>query len=78
MAELTPPTLHELGFEATLRWWAGQVRERYGLDVKIDVTGEMPRLDRNVEAMLFQVAKELLKNGRSFGERAMRSRQAGG
>jgi two-component system sensor histidine kinase UhpB len=62
MAELAPPTLRELGLVQTLRWWSRQVTERYGLELDIVVTGEMQRLDYDVEAMLFQVVKELLQN----------------
>jgi len=59
---LHPPLLDELGLLSALRWLAPGLRERSGLEVRLDLPESMPRLSRANELTLFRVAQEALTN----------------
>ncbi len=59
---LHPPLLDELGLVSALRWLADGLRERSGLDVRLDLPESMARLPRDQELTLFRVAQEALTN----------------
>lgn len=62
MLELSPPILQQQGLVAALQWWAGRVEEKHDLGITVQAEGVRPALDRDVEAALFQMTKELLQN----------------
>jgi PAS domain S-box-containing protein len=59
---LHPPLLDELGLVSALRWLAPGLRERSGLEVRLDLPESMPRLSPANELTLFRVAQEALTN----------------
>ncbi|MEN6643076.1 MAG: PAS domain-containing protein [Armatimonadia bacterium] len=62
MAELSPPALQRLGLSEALRWWAGEVKRRHGLEVLVEEVRDVGRLEVYLEATMFQAAKELIQN----------------
>lgn len=62
MADLSLPVLHQSGLAEALRWFAARVREDHGIDVKIVAPEQVPRLEQQVEVMMFQAARELIVN----------------
>ena len=61
ISEISPSILYELGFEAALEWLAEGIGAKHGLSVKVAV-GRLKRMDRDVEILLYQSARELLMN----------------
>lgn len=61
-AQLCPPALWELGLKEALSWLAEQARERFGLEVSLEIQGDPCQLDDEVRAALFRCASELLLN----------------
>jgi PAS domain S-box-containing protein len=59
---LHPPLLDELGLVSALRWLADGLRERSGIEVRLDLPESMPRLSPANELTLFRVAQEALTN----------------
>lgn len=58
---LRPPTLDELGFEATLRQLVSEFRRRRNIEVNLDVDVE-PRLSGEQETALYRIVQECLTN----------------
>jgi len=61
-AELSPPILDEVAFEAALQWLAEDAEDRYGLAVDFEADGEQGPLDDGTRAVLFRAVRELLVN----------------
>lgn len=61
-AQLCPPALWELGLREALSWLAEQSRERFGLEVSLDIPNAPLDLDEEMRAALFRSASELLHN----------------
>ncbi len=59
---LHPPQLDDFGLMATLRWYAQQVQERYGLTVELIVQGEETPLPDDVRIVLYRIVQEGLTN----------------
>ena len=59
---LHPPLLDELGLVSALGWLADGLRERSGIEVRLDLPESMPRLSAANELTLFRVAQEALTN----------------
>ncbi len=59
---LHPPLLDELGLVSALRWLADGLRNRGGIDVRLDLPESMPRLRSEEELTLFRIAQEALTN----------------
>jgi PAS domain S-box-containing protein len=59
---LHPPLLDELGLLSALRWLAHGVRERGGLEVRLELPESLQRLAPEAELALFRVAQEALAN----------------
>ena len=59
---LHPPLLDELGLVSALRWLADGLRERSGIEVRLDLPESMPRLSSANELTLFRVVQEALTN----------------
>ena len=62
ISDLRPSHLDDLGLAAALRWYAGQVNERTGLDVQVQVQGEPHEIGTDVRMTLFRIAQEALTN----------------
>jgi signal transduction histidine kinase len=62
ISDLRPSHLDDLGLAAALRWYAGEVRERSGLDVQVQINGEPGEIDMDVKMTLFRIAQEALTN----------------
>jgi two-component system, chemotaxis family, CheB/CheR fusion protein len=60
--DLSPPVLANEGLPEALRWLANQLRDRYGLTVKIEIEGDCLVADKHLRAMIFQIGRELLFN----------------
>jgi len=58
---LTPPVLHEKGFQPALQWLAASMG-RQGLAVALHLSAQEPRLDGHQTIILFQAVRELLFN----------------
>jgi PAS domain S-box-containing protein len=79
--ELSPPVLHELGFEPALEWLAEQTERRYGLPVSVDLQEDGKSLPHETAVLLFQAVRELLVNVVKHSEArraAVRVRRADG
>jgi len=59
---LHPPLLDELGLVSALRWLADGLRERSGIELRLELPESMPRLSSANELTLFRVAQEALTN----------------
>lgn len=60
--EISPPVLHDLGFEPALTWLAERIAERHGLDVRVSAEAEPDGLREPVKIVLFQAVREVLIN----------------
>jgi PAS domain S-box-containing protein len=60
--ELCPPVLYDRGLGPALGWLAGHFREHHHLEVNVNITGTLDDANADVEAFLFQAARELLLN----------------
>lgn len=65
---LRPPLLDEMGFETSLKWLASELAQRQGIDISVDVYGEVKRLDPNTELTLYRVAQEALQNAKKYSQ----------
>lgn len=61
--DLTPPVLHEQGFQPALHWLASRM-EKEGLTVALRLPPQAPVLNGNQAILLFQSVRELLLNVR--------------
>ena len=59
---LHPPLLDELGLVAAVRWYTEGFKQRSGIDLKLDVPAELPRLASDKETALFRIVQETLTN----------------
>jgi signal transduction histidine kinase len=62
ISDLRPAHLDDLGLAAALRWYAGEVTERSGLDVRVQVEGDPREIGTDVRMTLFRIAQEALTN----------------
>ena len=60
--ELSPPILHELGFEASVHWLSEQMEEKYGIPTHLEDDLKPKPLDEDVRVVLFTAVRELLAN----------------
>jgi PAS domain S-box-containing protein len=60
--ELSPPVLHELGFEAAVEWLGEQIQKQHRVAFEIENDGDPKPLDEDVRFLLFRAASELLVN----------------
>ena len=68
--EISPPILYELGFLPALEWLAERVRERHGIDCRVEhgPEQEFEQLDDDIRIALFQAVRELLINVRKHAQ----------
>jgi signal transduction histidine kinase len=62
ISDLRPSHLDDLGLPAALRWYAGEIKGRTGLDVNVSFEGEPVAIPAAVKTTLFRVAQEALTN----------------
>ena len=60
--EISPPMLHELGFEPAVECLVEQMRDQHGIMLEFHDDGRSRFLDEDVCTVLFQAARELLVN----------------
>jgi signal transduction histidine kinase len=60
--DLRPAQLDDLGLVSALQYQCGEVLNRAGLQVHLEVIGERRRLDKLVETVIYRVAQEALTN----------------
>ena len=60
--ELSPPILHELGFEASVQWLSEQMEEKHGVPTHLEDDLEPKPLDDDIRVLLFTAVRELLVN----------------
>jgi len=59
---LHPPQLDDLGLLAALRWYAGEIQNRYGLAITVTAQGEPRELPMEVRIVLFRISQEAITN----------------
>ena len=59
---LHPPHLDDLGLLAAVRWYAGEVSQRYHIPVQIHNQGEKPQLPSEVRVTIFRITQEAITN----------------
>lgn len=62
MNKISSPILYELGLEAALEWLVEEFQRMHGLLCNYEDDGEFKPLERDISALLFQAANELLVN----------------
>ena len=61
--QLSPPILHDLGFEPAVQWLVEDVRESYGLSIDLEEHDGPPLpLGDRIKILLFRAVRELLIN----------------
>lgn len=60
--ELRPPLLEDLGLAAALEWQGREFAGRSGVELAMDVAGDLPHLPLPVATGLFRIAQEALTN----------------
>jgi PAS domain S-box-containing protein len=59
---LYPPMLEEMGLRSAMLWYLDGFGQRSGIETKIDIPTDLPRLPRDVELAVFRVLQESLTN----------------
>jgi PAS domain S-box-containing protein len=59
---LHPPLLDEVGLAAALKWYVEGVAERSGLEISLNLPGNLDRFSRDAELVLFRLVQECLTN----------------
>jgi signal transduction histidine kinase len=59
---LHPPLLDESGFASAARWYVDGLAKRSGIEVNLEIPGDLARLPHAVELGLFRVLQESLTN----------------
>ena len=59
---LHPPLLDESGFASAARWYVEGFGKRSGIDTRLSIPTQLPRLPQNVEIGLFRILQESLTN----------------
>jgi signal transduction histidine kinase len=60
--ELSVPVLYERGLVEAVQWIAPRIAQKHGFEVEVTVTGEVRRLQTDLEVTLFEAVRELLTN----------------
>ncbi len=60
--ELSPPVLHELGFEAALEWLTTRFRDEHGVAAEFTDDKSSKPLGEDMRIVVFQAVRELLHN----------------
>jgi two-component system, NarL family, sensor kinase len=59
---LHPPLLDEMGLLSALRWYTEGFQQRSGIQTRLEVPQEFPRLGAEVETAIFKITQESLTN----------------
>jgi signal transduction histidine kinase len=59
---LHPPLLDDVGLDSAIRWYAESFNRRSGIQVALDLSPDLGRLDRDVETAVFRIVQECLSN----------------
>jgi signal transduction histidine kinase len=62
VTDLHPPQLDDLGLAAALRWYAGEIKARYGLPVNVTAGNLARELSPNLRVVFFRIAQEAITN----------------
>jgi len=62
ISDLRPSHLDDIGLPAALRWYAGNVAERTGLKIRVDIFGEEKPIAETVKIAAFRIVQEALNN----------------
>jgi signal transduction histidine kinase len=62
IANLRPSHLDDLGLPAALRWYAGELTARSGVQVAVEISGDASPLPDEVTTALFRITQEALNN----------------
>jgi PAS domain S-box-containing protein len=60
--QLSPPILHDLGFEPAVQWLVEDVGRTYGLDITLEGPEDASPLSERIRVLLFRAVRELLIN----------------
>jgi PAS domain S-box-containing protein len=60
--QLSPPILHDLGFEPALQWLVEDVARTYRLEIALDCPEDASPLSERLRVLLFRAVRELLIN----------------
>ena len=60
--QLSPPILHDLGFEPALQWLVEDVARTYGLEIALEGPEDPSPLSERIRVLLFRAVRELLIN----------------
>jgi PAS domain S-box-containing protein len=60
--ELSPPILHELGFEAAMEWLTEQIQGQHKIQIEVEAEMQSRSMSEEVQVFLFKATKELLIN----------------
>ncbi len=63
---LRPPTLDQLGLNVAIRQLAADHERRTGVNVHLELSSEMPRLNRTEEIALYRIVQECLTNAAKY------------
>lgn len=66
--DLRPRILDDMGLVAALEYLADDLQENEGIDVRVQVSGDVPRLSAEVRLVMFRIAQEALNNIRKHAE----------
>jgi signal transduction histidine kinase len=59
---LYPPLLDEMGLQEALRWYIQGLKDRTGLEIKLNVSEGFGRLPRDMELIVYRLVQECLTN----------------
>ena len=60
--ELSPPVLHELGFEPAIEWIVERITKEHGIRVELENDARPKPVEEDVGVLLFRTVRELLIN----------------
>jgi signal transduction histidine kinase len=62
ISDLRPSHLDDLGLSAAVRWYAGNLQERTGLIIKVEITGHEVEISPAAKTAIFRIVQEALNN----------------
>jgi signal transduction histidine kinase len=62
ITDLRPSHLDDLGLPAAIRWYAGRIQERFGLNIKVETSGPNTQVAPTIKITLFRIVQEALNN----------------
>jgi two-component system sensor histidine kinase DegS len=62
ISDLRPSHLDDLGLTAAIRWYAGNLQERTGMNLKVEVAGNEKSIATAANTAIFRIVQEALNN----------------